>query len=253
MTHTEMGELYELYALGALDADLASEIDGHVADGCEHCLSQIHRGAHAAAELSVMADPVTPPAEVRIRLLASISRSPSAPKAAPSPAPTARPRFFGWVIPLLAAVTVTLVLFTVFSTREIYSVSSRLERVTYERNQLRSALEILSRRETRTIQFSGPANPAHGTVLLNKDVGFVLVGSDLPALGNDKTYELWAIPAKGSPIPAGLFRTNNRGTFVHVAPQPVNVSQLAAVAVSVEPRTGSPAPTTKPILVIPVT
>jgi anti-sigma-K factor RskA len=90
-------------------------------------------------------------------------------------------------------------------------------------------------------------------VLVNRDGGIVLVGSALPSIADDKTYELWAIPAKGNPIPAGLFRTNATGNFVHIAPQPVDVSRLAAVAVSVEPRAGSPAPTTKPILVIPVT
>jgi len=67
MTHPEMDELYELYVLGALETDLASEIDSHVAQQCEHWLAQIHRAVHTTAELSVITDPVTPPAAVRGR------------------------------------------------------------------------------------------------------------------------------------------------------------------------------------------
>jgi len=252
MTHTEMDELYELYVLGALELEAASEIDSHVAEECQHCLSQIHRAVHTTAELSVLADPVTPPAEVRERLLASVARQPVRIDSHAKTTPPRRNPFF-WAVPALAAACVAMVLVSGYSARQLHAVSSRLTRVSYERDQLRSAVELLSRRETRTIQFSERANPAHGSVLVNRDGGVVLVGSDLPSLAEDKTYELWTIPAKGNPVPAGLFRTGAQGNFLHVAPQPVDISQLAAVAVTVEPRAGSQAPSTKPILVVPVT
>jgi len=42
------------------------------------------------------------------------------------------------------------------------------------------------------------------------------------------------------------------GNSVHVSPASANPAQIAAVAVSVEPLNGSPAPTTTPIIVVPV-
>ena len=35
MTHPEMNELYELYLLGALEPELAREIETHLIDRCE--------------------------------------------------------------------------------------------------------------------------------------------------------------------------------------------------------------------------
>ena len=43
MTHAEMNELYELYALGVLEPELASEIDRHLDEQCAYC--QEHVGA----------------------------------------------------------------------------------------------------------------------------------------------------------------------------------------------------------------
>ena len=253
MTHTEMDELYELYVLGALESDLASEIESHVADRCEYCLNHIHSAVHTTADLAVLADSVSPAAEVRERLLASIARTPVIALPDRKPVRSRLDQFYRAAVPLLAAACLAIIILTSNSSRKLHTVSDRLTQVSYERDQLRAAVQMLSRRETRTIQFSKGGTPAHGSVLVNRDGGVVLVGSDLPQLASDRTYELWAIPAKGNPIPSGLFRPSGPGNFLHVAPQPVDIAHLAAIAVSVEPLSGSPAPTTKPILVIPVT
>ncbi len=123
-----------------------------------------------------------------------------------------------------------------------------------EGDQLRTAIEILSRPDTRAVEFGRNDNVPHGRVLVNRRGGLVFVGSQLPALASDKTFELWLIPAaKGqAPQPAGLFRANAIGDSVDVSSLRVDPSQTAAVAVTVEPRSGSAAPTTKPFLVVPI-
>jgi anti-sigma-K factor RskA len=81
----------------------------------------------------------------------------------------------------------------------------------------------------------------------------VFVGSQLPSLGSDQTFELWLVPASGAaPRPAGLFRPDRSGNSVHVSSTAVDASTTKAVAVSIEPRAGSSAPTTKPIVVVPL-
>ncbi len=80
----------------------------------------------------------------------------------------------------------------------------------------------------------------------------MFVGTGLPALSANKTFELWVVPAKGAPKPAGVFRPNAIGEAVDISSALVNASGAAAVAVSVEPLAGSTAPTTKPFLIVPL-
>jgi anti-sigma-K factor RskA len=89
-------------------------------------------------------------------------------------------------------------------------------------------------------------------VFVNPRGGLVVVGSDLPSIAEDRVFQLWLIPAKGAPQPAGLFHADPAGEFVHVSTEPVDTSAVAAVAVTVEPRGGSKAPTTKPFIVVPL-
>jgi anti-sigma-K factor RskA len=87
---------------------------------------------------------------------------------------------------------------------------------------------------------------------LNRDGIVVFVGSHLPELAGDRTFELWLIPAKGAPQPLSLFKANAAGGYVSVPRNAVDLSQATALAVSVEPLRGSLAPTTKPILLVPL-
>jgi anti-sigma-K factor RskA len=60
---------------------------------------------------------------------------------------------------------------------------------------------------------------------------------------------MWVIPKGQNPLPAGLFRSDETGNAIHLQPGPVDAGSIAAVAVSVEPESGSAQPTTKPIIV----
>ncbi len=73
----------------------------------------------------------------------------------------------------------------------------------------------------------------------------VVVGSNLASLPPGRVYELWYVPAQGAdPKPAGTFlpRGGSVVANAHVGPS------FVALAVSVEPKGGSPHPTTTPIL-----
>ena len=119
-----------------------------------------------------------------------------------------------------------------------------------DQNQLRTAVEILSTPRTRTINFGRLESIPHGHVFVNPE-GLLLVGSQSPPIPDDRTLELWLMPVQGAPQPAGLFRPNASGQFIYTTAA-INSSQFKAIAVSVEPRQGSSAPTTKPILVVPL-
>jgi anti-sigma-K factor RskA len=86
---------------------------------------------------------------------------------------------------------------------------------------------------------------AAGNTLVNPNKGVLLVASNLPQLIADKTYEMWLIPKGSTPRPAGLFQSDPSGVAVHTATPDV-------IVVTLEPESGSAAPTSSPIIAVPV-
>jgi len=180
-----------------------------------------------------------PPARLRQRVITSVKPE------------TTKTRGWFWAVAALSAACVALIALAVSSRSSIRTYRDQISELTAERSQLREAVEILSRSETRTVQFGRADNQAHGRVFVNRNRGLVFVGSQLPQLAANRTFQLWLIPAAGAPQSAGLFRPNPAGDFVNVQTRPIDTG-IQAVAVSVEPEGGSPAPTTTPILVVPL-
>jgi len=237
MNHVDMDGLYELYVLGVLESEAAVQIDEHLQDQCAYCLEHVREALQTAAAMSALAEPVNPPKVLRKRVLSSVR-------------PAKRSSSWMFAATALAASGDGLVVFSLWSNGEMQRVREQLNAARGERDELRSAIEVLTRSDTRAVQFGRAENVPHGRVIVNRTGGLVFVASQLPALTRDKTFELWLIPAKGAPEPAGLFRPNRAGESVHISPVPVGAS--TAIAVSIEPRQGSSAPTTKPILVVPL-
>jgi hypothetical protein len=152
----------------------------------------------------------------------------------------------------LSAASIALLIIALFSSNELSHAREQLAMIRSERDQMRAALEIMSRSETRSVQFGRAENVPHGRVFVNRNGGLVFVGSQLPQLAADRTFELWLVPQTGAPRPAGLFRPNATGDSVNVSQIAVDPSETKAVAVSIEPLAGSNAPTTTPILVVPL-
>lgn len=242
MTHAEMNELYDLYSLGVLSFEESVEIDTHLAEGCEYCLGHIRDSVNFTSGLSALAETVAAPATLKERVLSSVRLR------------SAKQTNRQWMAGLsaLAAAFVGVALFSVWSVSHSQDVKRQLGIVSDERDQLRSALQILTEQQTRTVRFGNSENPAHGWLFVNRDSGFVFVGADLPQISSEKTFELWFIPVKGNPAPANLFRTGRDGRVVLTSKTGIGSGQYAAVAVTVEPKQGSTAPTTKPFLVVPL-
>lgn len=240
MTHAEMNEVYELYALGVLEPEMAAEIDRHLEEQCVYCREHVGEALALTAALADAVERTEPPGRLRERVLNAVR--PRKPK-----------RAWRLAVVALSAACLALLIYAVASRSALRAMEAQLITLTGERDQLRSAVEILSRPDTRTVEFGRAENVPHGRVLVNPHGGFVFVGSQLPRLASDRTFELWLVPVNGAaPTPAGLFRPNAAGDSVHVSAEPVDASTTKAVAVSVEPRQGSGAPTTKPILVVPL-
>ena len=96
---------------------------------------------------------------------------------------------------------------------------------------------------------TGATPPPEGRAVYVPDKGsLVFLASNLEKLQAYKTYELWLIPKDGkSPIPAGIFRPDERGNASVVLPALPKGVEAAAFGVTVEDGDGSQKPTA-PIL-----
>ena len=104
------------------------------------------------------------------------------------------------------------------------------------------AFTFLNQPETRQVNFGqGQPAPPRGNFFLNPRLGVLLIASNLPALPAGKAYEMWLIPKGGTPRPAGLFQSGPQGTAIHILPGALDPN--VTLAVTVEPESGSPAPT----------
>src|ERR1700681_2117042 len=72
MTHRELSEMYELYALGLLDANEKDEIDQHLAQGCTECGKGVRQAVEISTMFALLPEPVPPPKRLRRRVLATV-------------------------------------------------------------------------------------------------------------------------------------------------------------------------------------
>src|SRR3977135_1153517 len=82
MTHDELRELVPIFALDALDGDEELEVRSHL-EACQPCRMLLESHVQAAASLALAAEPVTPPAALRSRLMTAVAAPPPAPAFAP--------------------------------------------------------------------------------------------------------------------------------------------------------------------------
>jgi anti-sigma-K factor RskA len=253
MTHEELGELYELYALGVLSAEEKMEIDGHLARNCSMCESGVKDALELTTLLATMPEVARPPTRLRKRVLASVGGQ--------------QPVSRNWVAVLAfvsAGLLIAVAVVGIEERRRAEELADAREQVRHAQEQVRSsaadlsklqaALQFLDEPETEQVVFGkGKPLPPRGRVFVNPQRGVLLLASNLPPAPAGKIYEMWLIPKSGAPKPAGLFQSDPQGTALYVLPGPVDRAQTKAVAVTMEPEAGSSAPTSTPIVVAALT
>jgi hypothetical protein len=232
MTCQELQEMFEFYALGALEPTEKGEIETHLASGCENCSHALSAALALNAGVFTLAPSVKPPRRLKRRVLTSVGvHYPG----------------WGWVWALGA---VCLLLVTAWlgveernRTYELADARRALLESNGERDRLTQALQFLSDPQTRPASFGrGQTAPPRGYVFLHPQMGVLLIASNLPAAGPGKTYEMWVIPKGGTPQPAGLFQSDGMRAL-HILSGPVDVAAIGTVAVTIEPAAGSATPT----------
>ncbi|MDX2180443.1 MAG: anti-sigma factor [Bryobacteraceae bacterium] len=245
MSNEERREHYELFVLGVAEEDAAAEIRGLLAANDPETVAGVAAARTLVSAFADFAPEVEPPERLRRRIRASVERESAG--------------FPRWVWAWAAATALlALVTFNFWQreqrkNEELAQVREELVRQGGELAQVRQLLDFLNEPQLRLSSF-GQTQPAppRGRVLVSPTRGALLLVNNLPPAAQGRIYQMWFVPKSGAPVSAGLFQTTPQGTAIYVRSGAVDIAGTAAVAVSVEPESGSPAPSTTPIIVAPL-
>lgn len=254
--HEQYADDLALYALGALEGDARAAVEAHLKT-CPDCRGELEKLRGDAALLAFSTSGPRPPARSRARLLAAIE---SERRPQPLRAPEARPsrwktwwHGFEWA----AAVAVLVVMWALI--RQNNEMRGRIRWLesssVNEQQQLQQAKQLISTLTApdaaRYVLVAGntPPKPEGRAIYVASNSTLVFLANNMPELPANKIYELWLIPTSGAPIPAGLFRPNAQGSAAVIRPPLPAGVEAKTFAITIEPESGSAAPTSQPIMV----
>lgn len=223
--HDELKHDAAAYVLDSLEPDERAAFEAHLA-GCSDCAGEVRSLLAVTGALARSIPQRTPRPELRERVLRSI---PNLIHDKPSRVPGRT--VLKW-LPVAAALALALGL-------GVYALvlQSRLA-------EARSALAVLVAPDVARIDLSGqPVAPlARARALWSRNRGMIFSVSNLPAAPEGRVYQVWVVTAN-APVSAGLLTPDASGSgsaYFETAP---DIPPPVAVAVTLEPAGGVPAPT----------
>lgn len=240
--HEQFADDLALYALGALQGSERKSLEAHLAE-CASCRRELARFRGDTALLALTAAGPKPPTRARQRLVTAIAQEPRR--------ATRRSQPWWALVPSFAAAALAAisVFFWMQNTRLQRDVSSLQARTVQQRDELQRAHDIvatLTATDAMTVTLVASKTPPQpqGKVMYVRDRGsLIFLASNMPMPPSQKAYELWLIPMKGAPMPAGMFRPNPQGSAMVINPPLPAGMEAKAFAVTVEPEAGSSTPT----------
>jgi anti-sigma-K factor RskA len=157
-----------------------------------------------------------------------------------------------WAIAaVLAMIAISLGVTNRSLTKELRDESRQVADLTNQSGRAQRLLDALTSSNAQRVLLTAAKTAAEptGRVIYLADSGsLVFQANDLKALAPDKTYELWLIPVRGNPIPAGLFRPDAGGSASVVMPSLPKGIPAKAFGVTIEKTEGASTPTA-PIII----
>jgi hypothetical protein len=281
----QLRELASLHALGVLSAEERAALATAMAADPE-LAAEVRQLEDTAGALGGVAAQIDPPARLRARVLAAAgidadelkpvpgapapaiagSRPPAArPGSGAAPVPGGTRALPGWLAAAAALVLASgLGLWALQLRGSLEAMHARVDRAEAEVVRIQRAVGE-AQQQTRILQAQnsvlfapdtlrvdlageGPAPGSTARAFMSRHSGVAFAANELPALPPDKVYQLWVVPQQGQPpVSAGLLAPDPSGHASLFFPMPANLS-AAALAVTVEPAGGVPAPTGSRVL-----
>lgn len=261
MSHTDYQDLLTAYALDATDPADGEALGEHLGT-CEQCRDELIALRETGALLAHASPAAEPGAYVRAQILARVRAERAQSEAAqviqmPERAKTVWPNLLrlAAAIAFIALLTGVIVLWRRDARlqAEMRELSRQLDAQQNEMQQNRDlmirqkeALALLNSDATTKIQLMGsPTAPnARATLMFDKQTGrAVLMTEGLPMTSTDKAYEVWFIPKGRAPMRGKVFTVDPSGHAMITDQMPSEAMNGAVIAITVEPKNGSAAPT----------
>ncbi|MBK0868096.1 MAG: anti-sigma factor [Saccharopolyspora sp.] len=247
---TDLATLTGAYAVDALPDDERAEFELHMA-GCEDCRQEVRELREAAARLAATEQSGVPDG-LKQRVLAEVAQTRQDPPP-PAPLAQARARRKPWGVRLAAVAAVLGIAlagaFGVLALRAQQELADTKDRMIAAGARGDEMSQVLQAPDTRVLNSAGPSG-SRATAIVSQQMGKAMfMTSGMAPAPSEHDYQLWFIGADGA-TPAGLLEQGRGdGTEPMMAAMPAGTATLG---VTVEPDGGSPAPTTPPIMTVPL-
>jgi anti-sigma-K factor RskA len=259
--HITRPEDFDLFALGALDADEKQVIETHLAT-CAECAQKLAEAQGRMAILAFAAPGVGPSPGAKERLMRQLhatAEGPGGSHARTQPEPAASGMFGRWwavLVPVASAFALATILLWLHNeqlTRQLADLRETVQQQQQQLDESRHMVELMAARDTQVVSLAVQKGQPDGTarVVYNQREGMMMYDGSLPPAPPNKSYQLWLVPMKGAPISAGVLTTTN-GTPSHIMMKLPEGVPAKAFAVTLEPAGGMPQPTGPMVLVGPV-
>lgn len=255
-------ELAALHAINALDGEELRAFEQYLRTASEAERREVQELTDVWAMLPLALPPTTAPAHLKARLLDRINEEIS-PQPTPARVIEFAPRpvrrswfdFFSWqpASGLLAAATLLLAITSgllLWQNSQVARERDQLVQQVAELSRLNVAtqkqLDDLVTQTTRFVSLAGKEAPnANAKVFWDTQKNeWVVYIFNLPAPPPNKDYQLWYVTNDQQKVSAKVFATDAQGRTELRISLPQNVApRLAATAVTLEPKGGSPQPT----------
>ena len=251
-THDEQA-LAAAYVLGALDAVERRAFESHLA-GCSSCAAEVRSLLRVRDALALSVPERTPRPELRARILSTVTGQSPQERKAP-----ARANFSGWLAWAAAVLLVAgLGGYARLLQNRVSTLEARLdvaerradaaEGATLEARRTadsaQTALAVLAAPDLTRVDLAGqtPAPGASARALWSRRRGMVFTASGLPLAPAGRVYQVWVVTGQ-APVSAGLLTLDQSGAATVFFATPPDIAAPVAVAVTLEPAGGVPAPT----------
>jgi anti-sigma-K factor RskA len=254
-THEQFADDLALYALNDLQGADRQELETHL-ETCASCRRELQALRSDLGLLGLSSGGPQPPSRSKDRLMRAIAAEP---RGASVPSPAAEPKTSWWssLIPALAALCLLIVAVALWHNNgrlkdAIAELHGRNEDQATQLDQMRREMALMTAPDAVHVSLSPQkvGKQPNGTAIFSPArKRMMFMASNLAPVPEGKAYELWIIPTKGAPMPAGVFKPDEHGNAIMMDhPMPEGV-EAKAFAITLENESGSDKPTS-PILLM---
>ena len=252
-THEQFADDLALYALEELTGSERQEFEQHL-DTCASCRREVQALRGDLGLLALGSSGAQPPARSKDRLMRAIAAEP---RGVSAPAPVRR-RGLSWaLVPTLVAMGLLIWAGSLMQKNDalqhnLSSMGVLYKATSVQLQEAKERLQLLSAADVMQVSLSPQTAPhaPHATAIYSpSQKRLMLMASGLAPAPPGKAYELWLIPMEGAPLPAGVFKPDEKGNAMMMDHTMSEGVLAKAFAVTLEDEAGSDKPTS-PILIV---